>query len=123
MAKWFEEVRLGNRSLVEIGAAFYIREMLGNNCLVNKWDLKSIFGEGYAAILENLQQAGMLKVEAVGSQLRLSIVAPGDRKRTRCKQITQINRDVEKFEKRITRDGARGSRQAATDRQKQRGSR
>ena len=115
MAKWFEEVRLGNRPLVEIGAAFYIREMLGNNCLVNKWDIKSIFGDGYAAILEDLRRAGMLKVETIGSQLKLSIVAPGDRKRTRCKKLTQINRAVEKFEKRITRGRGRESGQGSRD--------
>ena len=115
MAKWFEEVRLGNRPLVEIGAAFYIREMLGNNCLVNKWDIKSIFGDGYAAILEDLRRAGMLKVETIGSQLRLSIVAPGDRKRMRSKKLTQINRAVEKFEKRITRGRARESGHGGRD--------
>ncbi len=109
MAKWFEEVRLSSRPLAEIGAAFYIREMLGNKCLVNKWDLKAVFGDGYAEILERLRAAGMLEVEAVGSQLRLSIVAPGDKKRRRCRKLVQTNRAVEKFEKRITR-GATPSR-------------
>ena len=111
MAKWFEEVRLSSRPLAEIGAAFYIREMLGNRCLVNKWDLKAVFGDGYADLLESLRRAGMLEVEAVGSKLRLSIVAPGDKKRRRCRKLVQTNRAVKKFEKRITRGGARESGQ------------
>ena len=52
-------------------------------------------------------------VESVGSQLRLSIVAPGDKKRRRCKKLVQINRAVAKFEKRITRGRARESGQGA----------
>ena len=113
MAKWFEEVRLGSRPLEEIGAAFYIREVLGNDCLVNKWDLRTVFGSGCADMLERLRSAGILVVESVGSQLRLSIVAPGDKKRRRCKKLVQINRAVAKFEKRITRGRARESGQGA----------
>ena len=111
MAKWFEEVRLGSRPLEEIGAAFYIREMLGNDCLVNKWDLRAVFGNGYTDMLERLRSAGILDMEAVGCQLRLSIVAPGDKKRQRCRELVKINRAVAKFEKRITRGGARESGQ------------
>lgn len=115
MAKWFEEVRLGSRPLEEIGAAFYIREILGNDCLVNKWDLRAVFGTGCADMLERLQKAGILVVEAVGSQLRLSIVAPGDKKRRRCKKLVQINRAVAKFEKRITRGSQRTTRHGGRD--------
>ena len=111
MAKWFEEVRLGNRPLEEIGAAFYIREMLGNNCLVNKWDVKCIFGERCGEILKHLKNAKILEVETVGSQMRLSIVAPGDKKRMRCRKITQTNRLVAKFERGIVR-GESGLRRA-----------
>ena len=110
MAKWFEEVRLGSRPLEEIGAAFYIREMLGNDCLVNKWDLRAVFGNGYADMLERLRSAGILDMEAVGCQLRLSIVAPGDKKRQRCRKLVQTNRAVAKFEKRIMRGGQRITR-------------
>lgn len=103
MGKWFEEVRLGSRPLEEIGAAFYIREMLGNDCLVNKWDLRAVFGAGCADMLERLRNAGILVVEVVGSQLRLSIVAPGDKKRKRCKKLVRTNRAIAKFEKGIGR--------------------
>lgn len=105
MAKWFEEVRLGSRTLEEIGAAFYVREMLGNNCLVNKWDLKSIFGDGYCLIINRLKSAGILEVETVGSQMRLTIVAPGDKKRMCCRRLVQMNRAVTKFERGIARRG------------------
>ena len=115
MAKWFEEVRLGSRPLEEIGAAFYIREMLGNDCLVNKWDLRAVFGAGYAEMFERLRSAGILMVESVGSQLRLSIVAPGDKKRRRCQKLVQINSAVAKFEKRITRGGKRTTRHGGRD--------
>ena len=115
MAKWFEEVRLGSRPLEEIGAAFYVREILGNNCLVNKWDLRAVFGAGCADMLERLRRDGILVVESVGSQLRLSIVAPGDKKRRRCKELVQINRAVSKFEKGITRGRARESGHGGRD--------
>ena len=110
MAKWFEEVRLGSRPLEEIGAAFYVREMLGNNCLVNKWDLKSIFGDKYCEIINRLKSAGMLEVETVGSQMRLSIVAPGDKKRMRCRRLVQTNRAMTKFEREIARGSERNTR-------------
>lgn len=101
MARWFEEVRLGRHCISDIGAAFYVREMLNNECLVNKWDLRDVFGPDANAILERLQRAGMLKVTVIGSQLKMKIVAPGDRKRKRCRELGRTNRALVKFEKQI----------------------
>lgn len=94
MVRWFDEVRLASHPIAEIGAAFYIREMLGNDCRVNKWDLREVFGEGCETYLENLRRAGMLQVEECGQQLSLRIVAPGDRKRERCRMIARKKRNL-----------------------------
>ena len=102
MGKWFEEVRLSSRPIAEIGAAFYIREMLGNNCELNAYDLKEVFGVGYESLLENLRRAGMLRVESTaGARLKLQIVAPGDGKRSRCRRIVGTNRALKKFENNV----------------------
>ena len=101
MAKWFEEVRLSSRPIEEIGAAFYIREMLGNSCELNAYDLKEVFGDGYKAILENLRRSGALRVETIGARLKLTIVAPGDGKRSRCRHIVRTNRALKKFENNV----------------------
>lgn len=98
MARWFEEVRLSRHPIAEIGAAFYIREMLGNNCLVSPFDLKDVFGENFDVTLENLRRAGMLEVFTVGNQLSLKIVAPGDAKRERCRLIGLRHRHESKGE-------------------------
>ncbi|MBR4615037.1 MAG: hypothetical protein IKO55_05470 [Kiritimatiellae bacterium] len=101
MARWFDEVRLSSHPIEEIGAAFYVREILKNDCLINKWDLRDVFGPRYESILENLRRSDMLKMETVGSLLSLSIVAPGDRKRERCRRIGQSNRAIIKFEESV----------------------
>jgi len=92
MRRWFDEVRLSRHPIEEIGVAFYIREMLGNDCMVNKWDLKDTFGEGCDVYLENLRRSGMLVVEYVGNMISMKIKAPGDKKRERCRELARKHR-------------------------------
>lgn len=92
MSRWFDEVRLSRHPIAEIGIAFYIREILRNDCVVNKWDLRDTFGMDFETRLESLRKAGMLVVEELGSQVKLTIVAPGDKKRERTRLIKQRNR-------------------------------
>ena len=92
MARWYDEVRLSRHSIDEIGAAFYIREILGNQCRINYWDLKDSWGAEADRILENLRRSGMLRISGEKKMMELSIVAPGDAKRSRCKEIQRKKR-------------------------------
>lgn len=101
MSRWYEETQIARHPLAEIGLAFYVREVLKNNCLVNRWDLKETFGPQCVEPLANLERAGILVSEPVGDMISLKIVAPGDRKRARCRKIGKENRAITRFEKQI----------------------
>ncbi|MBR1922003.1 MAG: hypothetical protein IJ829_08435 [Kiritimatiellae bacterium] len=101
MGKWFEETRLMRHPLAEIGLAFVVREVFGNDCRVNKWDLRETFGPKCVEQIGNLQRAGILVVEPIGDMLQLRVVASGDRKRERCRKIGGDRRAIGKFERSV----------------------
>lgn len=79
--------------LDEVGAAFFIRVAMKNECLVNKWDVRDMFGPQCARIIQNLQRSGCLKVEEAGSMLSMKIVARSDAKRERCRLLGRKRRN------------------------------
>lgn len=101
MSSWYEETRIARHPLAEIGLAFYVREILRNNCIVNRWDLRATFGPQCMEHITNLKRAGILVLEPVGDMISLKVVAPGDRKRERCRKIGKENRAITRFEKEI----------------------
>lgn len=98
MAKWLEETRLSRHPLAEIGLAVVIREMLGNNCVVNMFDLRATYGYEVEALLEGLRREGILEIYREGANVRLNIVAPGDAKRERCKLLGRLRRTYMKIQ-------------------------
>ena len=113
MARWYEEARLCQHPVEEIGAAFYIREILNNNCLINRWDLRDVFGDGFETILENLRKSGLLRIEATGTQVALKIITPGDKKRERCRSLVSKGRAIDRFERGIVGGGESAERSSA----------
>ena len=97
--KWFDEVRLCSRPLAEIGLAFFVREICKNECHVNKWDLRDTFGVECETLMQNLVSARILEIEDIGNRLSLTIRAPGDKKRERCRHLGRKRREEIKTRK------------------------
>ena len=97
--KWFDEVRLCSRPLAEIGLAFFVREICKNECHVNKWDLRDTFGPQCETLMQNLVCARILEIEDIGNRLLLTIRAPGDKKRERCRKLGRKRREGNKARK------------------------
>lgn len=98
--KWLEEVRATRRTLTEIGLMVVVREVFANRFSMAPKMADDTLGTGWRAVAERLGRAGMMEV-AVGRTVRLRVVAPGDRKRARCRSIGRKNRAMARFEARV----------------------
>ena len=96
MSRWFDEARLSRLPIEQIGAAFYIREMMRNKLNADYYDLREVFGPGTDGIFEGLRRAGVLVYERNGRRVSVSIRASGDKKRERCAEIGRRKRQGKK---------------------------
>lgn len=93
MEKWFDEVNLSSHPIEEIGIAFYIREILKNNCTINVWDLRETFGERYLEHISNLKREGILRIRQIDTQhIRMHIFARGDKHREKSRKRQETKR-------------------------------
>jgi hypothetical protein len=96
---WFDEFpQLFRRPMSEIGFAFYVREKMKNNLCCDKDELRQTLGPEWPGVVENLRRSGILIVTENGGTFSFSIMAPGDKKRERCKNLVHMKRTVVKFE-------------------------
>jgi hypothetical protein len=104
---WFDEmIQLFRRPIGEIGFAFLVREKMHNELVISSDELRQILGAEWQTVVENLRKAGIMTVEMVGKNYKLSVVAPGDKKRARCRAIGRKNRSFSKFEKSILKENS-----------------
>ena len=96
--KWLAEIRASRRSLAEIGLLVVVRVAFRNKLEMSCADADETLGPGWATIARDLAKAGMLRVLHNGLWVRMSIVAPGDRKRERCKNIMRRKRAIKNLE-------------------------
>jgi len=90
--KWLAEIRATRRSLAEIGLLVVVREVFRNNCEMKWNDADDTLGPGWAVHARALAKAGMLNLEHDGLSVRMSVVAPGDKKRERSRKLGTIAR-------------------------------
>lgn len=96
---WYDEIpHLCRRSMSEIGFAFYVREKMKNKLIATDDDLRLTLGPDWNKIIGHLVADGIMKKHPCGRRWILSVVAPGDRKRERCRQIGRKNRTFARFE-------------------------
>lgn len=87
--KWMEELRITRRPLDEIGLATIVRECFGNNLSMTLDDANDTLGIGWDKKAEELRRAGILRYEIADRRVTMKVVAPGDRKRERCKKLNK----------------------------------
>jgi len=78
---WSDEVRLTRMQDSEAGLLCKIRLSFKGVFLGWRTDADDVFGEGWMARAERLQKLGVLKVDVGERSVRMTVVAPGDRKR------------------------------------------
>ena len=96
--KWLAEIRATRRSLAEIGLLVVVRITFRNKFEMSCADADETLGPGWYSIAAALVKAGMLKVQHNGLWVRMSVAAPGDWKRERCKNIMRRKRAIKKLE-------------------------
>lgn len=99
--KWLEETRATRRRLAEVGLMVIIREVFSNRLTMTYTEADDIFGPGWRGLVRALESAGLLHAQMANMSFTLSVVASGDRKRTRLKRTQKLARDFEKFEDKI----------------------
>ena len=96
--KWLTEIRATRRSLAEIGLLVVVREVFGNDFALTVVQADETLGHGWRPLAEALRGAGMLRIEQCRSIIRMSVVAPGDKKRESCRKLGRKCRAIRKFE-------------------------
>lgn len=79
--KWYEEIRLTRRPLEQIGIAFLVREVFGNDMRMSVLDADDVLGPGWRSKAEELKKAGALRMEIGDGMVHMTVEAPGDVKR------------------------------------------
>jgi hypothetical protein len=90
--KWLAEIRATRRSLAEIGLLVVVREVFRNRCEMQWHDADETLGPGWAVHAKALAKAGMLNLQHDGLSVRMSVIAPGDKKRERLRKLGTIAR-------------------------------
>lgn len=98
--KWLTEIRATRRSLAEIGLLVVVREVFGNDFALTPVQADETLGHGWRPLAEALRKAGMMRIESGRSVVRMSVVAPGDKKRESCRKLGRKGRAIRKFEER-----------------------
>ena len=96
--KWLTEIRATRRSLAEIGLLVVVREVFGNDFALTPVQADETLGRGWRPLADGLRRSGMLRVEKGRSVVRMSVVAPGDKKREKCRRLGRKCRAIRKFE-------------------------
>jgi len=91
--EWFDEVRLTRMTDAEAGLLCKIRLSFKGEFLGWKTDADDAFGDGWMARATSLRKAGILKVDEGERSIRLTVVAPGDRKRKQVRIATRKYRE------------------------------
>ena len=109
--RWFDEIpSLFRRPIGEIGFAFYVREKMKNDMRCDAEELRLTIGQEWMDTIENMRRNGILHVEKTDNSYRLYVVAPGDKKRIRCKKIGRRNRAVKRFETALTTSNTKNTK-------------
>lgn len=91
---WHDEIpRLFRHSLDEIAMAFFVREKMRNDWVATREDLRLTFGQDWERIVKNLCEDGILRCAKESGGLRLTVVAPGDKKREKCRILGKNKRE------------------------------
>lgn len=96
--KWLTEIRATRRSLAEIGLLTVVREVFGNSLALTSIQADETLGAGWRMLAEALRKAGMLRFSERRGVVAMSVAAPGDRKRERCRKLGRKGRAIRKFE-------------------------
>ena len=90
--------------------AFVIRELMKNGkAPINFWDMRDAYGPNVEKILVSLDRAGMLRITGERKLMYLKLIAPGDFKRKRCRDIMRRHRE-ELRNKKAQRKSKKGNR-------------
>lgn len=79
--KWYEELRLTRMPIEQIGMAFIVREVFGNDLRLSTINADEVFGPGWRAKADELRRAGIIKLTINDGMVFMKVVAHGDRKR------------------------------------------
>jgi hypothetical protein len=102
---WFDEIaHLFRRPMAEIGFVFFVREKMRNDLQLTADELRQILGPGWFSTVDNLRRSGIISLKLTDKVYKLSVVAPGDKKRARCRAIGRMNRSFSRLEKNILKD-------------------
>jgi hypothetical protein len=95
--KWLSEVRATRYSLAEIGLLVVVREVFANKLAMTPVQADETLGPGWMACATSLAKRGVLRYRK-GTLVMMSVAAPGDVKRERCRRLSRKSRAVKKFE-------------------------
>lgn len=91
---WHDEIpRLFRHPLDELAMAFFVREKMKNDWEATREDLRLTFGQDWERIVRNLCEDGILRREDADGVIRLRVVAPGDKKREKCRILGKNKRE------------------------------
>ena len=101
--KWLEEIRATRRNLEEIGLLTVVREIFSNRFVSTPQAADETLGIGWYSIARRLAKAGLMELRITGTglegRIEMSVVAPGDQKRVRCKRLGKLLRTIKHFER------------------------
>lgn len=90
---WSDEVRLMRLSDEDAGLLCKIRLTFKGTFSGFKTDADDAFGAGWIARAERLRRAGVLKIEDGGRSVKMTVIAPGDRKREQARKANRKYRE------------------------------
>ena len=90
---WSDEVRLMRLSDEDAGLLCKIRLTFKGTFSGFKTDADDAFGAGWMARAERLRRAGVLKIEDGGRSVKMTVIAPGDRKREQARKANRKYRE------------------------------
>ena len=90
---WSDEVRLMRLRDEDAGLLCKIRLTFRGTFSGFKTDADDAFGAGWSDRAERLRRAGVLKMEEDGRSVKMTVIAPGDRKREQARKANRKYRE------------------------------
>lgn len=90
---WSDEVRLMRLRDEDAGLLCKIRLTFRGTFSGFKMDADDAFGAGWSARAERLRRAGVLRMEEDGRSVKMTVIAPGDRKREQARKANRKYRE------------------------------
>jgi len=99
MSKWYDEIRLCQHKLHDIGITFYIREIMKNSMKATYDELANTFGSDWRQSVDKLEKEGIIVAQYTKRMVFLKVVSTGDRRRYKMRIAAKKSRIANKNSK------------------------